>query len=148
MEGWSLCLAGEKHPGMTAHFSLCPSARPFASGNVIMCMFWSCSAGGLLSPFFSLQPINAPLHIASMPHKPKYATGCQPRQWRQSHSAVSPVAGIPDCRSPLARASMVQQWGGLTLMLLPTAAGSCCFVSSGKEGGWEASNQKRQLAVN
>lgn len=74
LEGWLLCLAGEKHPGMTIHFSLCPSARPFASRNVNVCMFWSCSAGGLLSPFFSLQPVNAPLHVASTARKPRYAT--------------------------------------------------------------------------
>uniref|UniRef100_A0A8C3K047 Gamma-aminobutyric acid type A receptor subunit alpha3 n=1 Tax=Calidris pygmaea TaxID=425635 RepID=A0A8C3K047_9CHAR len=109
--GWLLCLAGEKHPGMAAHFSLCP-AWPFAGGNVNACMFWSCTAGGLLSAFFFLQPINALLHVASMSHKPKYAMGCQPGQWRWSYSAVSPAAGSPDSRSPLAWASMVQQWGG------------------------------------
>lgn len=34
------------------------------------------------------------------------------------------------------------------VMLLPIAAGSCCFVSSGKEGEWEVSNQEQQLVVN
>uniref|UniRef100_A0A8B9MJ86 Gamma-aminobutyric acid type A receptor alpha3 subunit n=1 Tax=Accipiter nisus TaxID=211598 RepID=A0A8B9MJ86_9AVES len=53
-KGWPLCLAGEKHPGLTAHFSLCPSARPFAGGNMNACMFWSCSASRLLS--FLLPP--------------------------------------------------------------------------------------------
>lgn len=53
-KGWPLCLAGEKHPGLTAHFSLRPSARLFAGGNMNACMFWSCSASGLLS--FLLPP--------------------------------------------------------------------------------------------
>lgn len=48
LEDCLLCLAGGKHPGMTAHFPLCPSAWPFTGGNMNVCMQWSCTAGGLL----------------------------------------------------------------------------------------------------
>lgn len=67
---------------------------------------------------------------------------------------ASPTEMVPPCCVPCSKylPQHGQAWcsegQALGLVLLPTAAASCCFVCSGKEDGWEASKQKWHLAVN
>lgn len=107
-------------------FPLC-SGGLFAGGEVCASVLWVCSAGGLVSPSFSLQPN-------------------PPKPMNRPNPALQPHSLLLACQKPQTCPRTPTEPCPLSPVPLPSAASSCCSVSLSTQGGCGASNPKCQLA--